>query len=206
MRAALSVVADAAVDWWQHWLPLTLLNLLWVAAWLSVVLGPPVTLAVHAYLGRLLDHDQMTPAEFARTVRDVFWQGWAWAVAALAPVFALAVALVFYARFPGPWARAAELSATLVVLCWLLVQSFALPFLVTQQRRSLRLAYRNAALTLLASPLHAAVFALVVVILAVLSLRFMALTFLVSPVLLAMIATHAVRERLSSFGLLEAGR
>jgi uncharacterized membrane protein YesL len=199
--AALSALVDGVVDWWRNWLHLTVLNLVWTLSWFLIVLGPPVTLAAYAYVHRLVGGDEMTPAEFARAVRATFWQAWAWAVAALLPVVALAASLVFYARFPGVWARSAEVGATLLVLAWLVVQCYALPYLFVQERRSLALAYRNAILTLLASPLHALLFALVLTVLLALSLRFMAVTFLVSPVLVAMLGTHAVRERLARFGV-----
>lgn len=200
---AFAVLRDAATQWWRNWLRLTVLNLVWMCSWLVVVFGPPVTLAVYAYLERLMANDEMTPAEFVDLVRRSFGKGWLWALPVLGLSAALFLALPFYAQFADLWARAAEIAAALLVLSWLFLQFFALPYLFAQERPSLRLAVRNAGLTALASPLYSLIIAFFLLLLFVLSVRFMALTFVCTPVLIALAGTLAVRERLQHFGVLE---
>lgn len=198
------VLVTAVQEWWQSWLPLTLVNLACVAGWLLVVPGPPATLALYAAVARVLDGDDVTPREFAAAVGRHFWRGWAWASLTALPLAALVPALFFYARFPDAWARVAEVVAALLVAGWSFVQVYALAFLVVQERPSLRAAYRNAVLTILASPLHAAVLGVALALLLALTVRFMALAFLLTPVLVATIGIHAVRERLARFGIAPA--
>lgn len=200
---AIAVLRDAVVEWWRNWLRLTILNLVWMSSWVLVVFGPPVTLAVYAYLERLLANDEMTPREFVDTARRSFGKGWLWALPVLAAVTSLLVALPFYAQFPDLWARAAEIAAALLVLGWLFLQFFALPYLFVQDQRSLKLALRNATMTALASPLYSLLVAVFLLLLFVLSVRFMALTFFFTPVLIAVAGTLSVRERLRHFGVLE---
>lgn len=201
---AVALLRDSAVEWWRNWLRLTVLNLVWMASWLTVVLGPPVTLAVYAYLERLTDNDEMTPREFAAEVRRNLLKGWLWVLPVLALLASLFVSLPFYAQFPDLWARAAEAAVALLVLGWLFLQFFALPFLFVQDTRSLRQAFRNAALTALASPLYSLIVGVALLVLFVLSVRFMGVTFLFSPVLIGLAGTLAVKERLERFGLVES--
>ncbi len=202
---AVVLLRDAVVEWWRNWLRLTALNLIWMASWLVVVLGPPVTLAVYAYLERLVAGDEMSPREFLTEIRRNLLKGWLWALPSLALVGGLLVALPFYARFGDLWARAAEMALALIVLGWLFVQFFALPYLFAQGTRSLRLAVRNGALTAFASPLYSFIIGFALLLLVVLSVRFVGVTFLFSPVLVALAGTLAVKERLRHFGLLEGG-
>jgi len=201
---AVALLRDSAVEWWRNWLRLTVLNLVWMASWLTVLLGPPVTLAVYAYLERLTDNDEMTPGEFLAEVRRNLLKGWLWALPVLALLASLFVSLPFYAQFPDLWARAAEFAVAVLVVGWLFLQFFALPYLFAQETRSLRLALRNAALTALASPLYSLIIGIALLVLLVLSVRFMGVTFLFSPVLIGMAGTLAVKERLRRFGLAES--
>jgi uncharacterized membrane protein YesL len=198
----LNVMRLAVRDWWHHGLHLTLLNLIWLVAWVSVVLGPPVTLAVYAFMHQLV-HDattpELTPGEFLRSVRTHFWKGWLWMLPNLAVIPGLLINLGFYGQFDAPWAVALEVVTVVLVVFWFFLQFYALPYLLVQERRSLRLAYRNAALTTLASPLYSLLFAIVIGLLLLLSARFVVLLFLMTPVLIAMMGTHAVRERLQHF-------
>src|SRR5690606_5705347 len=57
---ALALARNAGLTWWRNWLALTVLNLVWMVSWLTVVLGPPVTLAVYSYIERLVAGDDMT--------------------------------------------------------------------------------------------------------------------------------------------------
>ncbi len=200
---AFALLRDAATEWWRNWLRLTVLNLVWMVSWLLVLTGPPVTLAVYAYLERLAANDEMTPGEFLAEVRRNLLRGWLWSLPVLALVASLLVSLPFYAQFAELWARAAELAVVVLVLGWLFVQFFALPYLFVQGSRSLVQAYRNAALTAFASPLYSLVVAVALLVLLVLSVRFMGVTFLFSPVLIALAGTLAVKERLRRFGIAE---
>src|SRR5690606_40094771 len=113
---ALPIFRDSAVEWWRNWLRLTVLNLVWMASWLTVLLGPPVTLAVYAYLERLTDNDEMTPGEFLAEVRRNLLKGWLWALPVLALLASLFVSLPFYAQFPDLRARAAEFAGAVRVV------------------------------------------------------------------------------------------
>lgn len=195
----LTVLRLAVRDWWRNWLHLTVLNLVWMLAWVLVVPGPPATLAVYAFMCQLVRGDEMTPGEFLQSVRNNFWKGWLWMLPNLILIPGLFINLRFYGQFDASWARGLELATLVLVVFWFFLQFYALPYLFAQERHSLRLAYRNAALTALASPLYSLLLATAAGLLLLLSVRYMALLFLVTPVLIAMLGTHAVRERLHHF-------
>jgi uncharacterized membrane protein YesL len=191
-------------DWWRNWLHLSVLNLVWVLAWASVVLGPPVTLAAHAYVLRLVREDEMPVAEFVREVRANVGRGWAWALPQVALVAVFLVNMRFFEGFDGAWARVLELATVALLALWWLVQLYALPFLFVQERRSLPLAWRNATYTLLASPAHGLALGVAALALVLVSVQLRVLVFLATPVWLALIGTHAVLERLRRFGVTAA--
>jgi hypothetical protein len=195
------VLGRAFRDWWRHWLHLSVLNVVWVLAWASVVFGPPVTLAAHAYVLRLLRDDEMPVAEFVREVRSNFARGWAWALPSVVLVPVFLINMRFFEGFDGAWARVLELTTVALLGAWLLVQMYALPYLFVQERRSLVLAWRNAAFTLLAGPVHGLVLGVAALALVLLSVQLRVLAVVATPVLLTLIGTHGVLERLRRFGV-----
>jgi uncharacterized membrane protein YesL len=199
----LTVVRLALRDWWRDWLSLTVLNLVWMLAWVTVLLGPPATLAVYDYLRRHIEGDAMTPGEVWGSVRAHALKGWLWALLNLALALGVLVNLGFYGGFDALWARGLELLTLMLTGLWLVLQFYALPYLMVQERRSLRLAYRNALFTTLASPLYSLLLTLTAGLLLTVSVRFVALLFLAVPVLVALLGTHAVRERLRHFKVLK---
>jgi uncharacterized membrane protein YesL len=197
----LQVLRLAFRDWWGNWLHLSVLNVVWVLGWASVAFGPPVTLAAYAYVVRLVRGDEMTVAEFLREVRANFGRGWAWALPHLVLVPVFLVNMRFFEGFDGAWARVLELATVALLAGWLLVQLYALPYLFVQERRSLPLAWRNATYTLLASPAYGLALGVAVLAVVLVSVQLRVLAFVVTPVLLALIGTHAVLERLRRFGV-----
>src|SRR5690606_31737380 len=121
---ALNLARHAGLTWWRNWLALTVLNLVWMVSWLTVVLGPPVTLAVYSYIERLVAGDDLTPREFVTAVTANFAKAWLWALPVLASMAGWVVAVSFYALVGDVWARAAEVAASLIVLAWLFVQFY----------------------------------------------------------------------------------
>lgn len=199
----IAVFRGTAESWWRNWLHLTVFNLVWVLSWVFIILGPPMTLTAYAYLRRLDQGDEMTVREILATVRTHLLQGWLWLLPSLGIVPLTGLSAGFYGSLDAPWAPAILALIVFVTGVWLLLQFYVLPYLFVQDRRSLRLAYKNAALTLLASPLYSLGIALVCSLLLTVSLRFVALIFLCSPVLVAILGTHAVNDRLRRFQVYE---
>ncbi len=87
----------------------------------------------------------------------------------------------------------------LLGLMWLGVQFYPLPYLMEQEEKSLRLALRNGLFTLLAAPGYTLVVVSGAVVIAALSIGVVAPLFLGGPCLIAVLGTHAVRERIETY-------
>ena len=188
----------AVKDWWRDWVNMAALNLAFVLCWVTVVLGPPATFAlydaVHTYVyGRSFELRE-TPA----TLRRYFFKSWLWMLANALVVGGIWLNLQFYAG-SARWVAALRVLSLLIGAVWLAVQFYALPYLLEQDRPSLRQAYRNALLTVLASPLYTLLMLGFVLLLVLISARFVVLLFLGVPPLIAVLGVHAVAERLKNY-------
>ena len=92
-----------------------------------------------------------------------------------------------------------------LLLVWLLVQFYALPYLMEQERRSLFLALRNGLFSLLAFPGYTLILGGLALVVGVLSLRFVVPAVLGAFGLVALLGTWAVRERLETYRIRERG-
>ena len=202
LKAPFKVMGIALKDWWRDWVNMAALNLAFVLLWATVVLGPPATFAlyniVHTYVyGRSFELRE-TPA----MLRRYFFKSWLWTLANALVVGGVWLNLQFYVvqnTAGASWVVALRAFSLLVGALWLAVQFYALPYLLEQDRPSLRQAYRNAFFTLLASPLYTFFMMGFVLFLVLISARFVVLLFLGVPPLIAVLGVHAVAERLRHY-------
>jgi uncharacterized membrane protein YesL len=199
VTAALTVIRTSLGQWWAHWLSVALLNLAWALCWLTVVLGPPATFAVYRALHLVVSEQRVSPGELLGFLRRQFVKSWLWMLANAFVAAGVWANLLFYAQVEAAWAELLSLFPLAVGALWLAVQFYALPYLMEQDAPSLRRAWRNALLTLLASPLYTATLLLFGALLLAASLRFALLFLLGVPCLLALLGTCAVSERLEAF-------
>jgi uncharacterized membrane protein YesL len=110
-----------------------------------------------------------------------------------------AVNVWFYGQFDEDWARIVQGFPLFLGLVWLVVQFYALPYLMEQKEESLKLALRNGLLTLLAAPGYTVVVAGLAALITLLSVWLVAPVFLGAPCLIAILGNRAVRERLETY-------
>lgn len=197
---AVPVFLRALADWWRDWVNLAVLNLAWMLCWLVVVLGPPATFAAYRLAHDFVRGQSLYPKELLVFLRKYFLVSWLWFLLQLLVAFGVYVNLGFYSTL-GTGLGALLQGATLAVAAlWLLLQLYALPFYMEQEQSSLPLAYRNALLTILASPFYTLLLGLMMAALLVLCIRLPFLLFFGVPLLVVITASTAVRERLQAFG------
>lgn len=197
--APFSVIREAIRTWWDDGVNLLVLNLAWVACQVTVVFGPPATLSIFQLTRQLVDGEAPNLKEFVAFTKEYFVKGWLWMVANILVIIIVWSNLFFYGQFDATWAYYARLLFILLALLWLPVQFYALSFLVIQETKSLRLAWKNAILTLFASPGFSAVIILFGLIVLVLSVLTMLPLFFGVGMLLPTLSNHAVKERLDSY-------
>ena len=188
-------------DWWREWVRMAALNLAWVTCCLTVVLAPPATIVLFHAVREVRGGRDVAPAELLRVGRRLFVTSWLWFLPNVLVALLVAANLIYYGRLDPVVTFAIYLLLALGVASWAAVQFYVLPYLLVQDGVGLGRAHRNALLTGLASPLYTAVLLIAVILVIGLSVRFVPLLFLGGPCLVAMIATHAVAERLDRFGV-----
>jgi hypothetical protein len=191
---------QAIVLWWDSWLELLILNTIVVLCWFTVILGPPATFALYAYIHDYLEEGTssglrgMWPNAKKYAVRSYLW----FAVNLL--VFFISLfAYSFYMNLGQVWSVVLGYVMLLLFAGWFFfVQFYTIPYLLQQEKHGVGLAWRNATLTVLAWPYYALVLVLLSNLLAVVGFLTLAGLLAFIPVLPAITASLAVRDRLEA--------
>lgn len=196
------VIGRAVRDWWRDWVNMAALNLALLLCWLTIILGPPATFVLYAALHEHVYGRSFELRETPSLLRRYALKSWLWLL--YNALVAGGVWLNLQVYTPNtPWMAALRLLSLGVGALWLALQFYALPYMLEQDRPSLRRAYHNALLTVLASPLYTLVIIGFALCLVLVSVRVVALLFLGVPCLIAMLGVHAVAERLGRYRVRE---
>ena len=195
----LQVVVQALSDWWDDWINMALISLIWLLCWVTIVLGPPATFGLYYVTNQLAHGRSLGLRGLVEGGKRYFAKSWLWMLLNLLVALVLAVNIWFYGQFDADWAGIVRAFPLFLGLAWLVVQFYALPYLMEQKDESLKLALRNGLFTLLAAPGYTAVVAGLAALAAVLSVLLVAPVFLGVPCLIAALGTRAVRERLETY-------
>jgi uncharacterized membrane protein YesL len=199
VTAALRVGARTVREAWDALVLLAVLNLVWFALSLTVVLLPPATVAMFEATHELARGRQVTLGEYAGAVRRHFLRAWAWGLINAAVAALLTVNLIFWDR-PEPWAASIQGVFLLAAFGWLVSQLLVWPYVLEQDEPSLGRAVRNSLLTVLAAPLFSVVIGLIVAAAVVISATLLVPIPCITTAFLCLLGSHAVLDRLVAFG------
>lgn len=200
-RAAWAVIGHTLREWWYYWVPLTVLSLVWLGSCLTVVLGPPATFGLLAAVRAVSQGETPGLGAWWQGVRRYAGLAWLWALINLLLLWLWGTNLWFYAHWETPLAEAMRWFWGLLGVLWGLIQFYALPFLLEQERQHLGLALRNGFYLLMAAPLYTLLIGGLAGLLILGGTLVMAPWFLGLPALLALLSHSAVVERLTAYGL-----
>lgn len=199
MKNALQVLRASIVDIWEHLVLVMACSLTWLVLVVLIIPGPPATVALFEMAERLARREPLLEwRDYLRAVRARFGLGWRWA-AIVAPVVAiLLIDILAMPRIFSPTVAAPAQWFFIVTLAlWLVVNWYALALLFQQKALSMRLALRNGAVLLLQHPLFTFVLTAVTALLLWLGVILVLVNLLFGPMLVALIGTHAVLDRLA---------
>ena len=199
----LQVVAQALSDWWDEWFNMALISLAWLLCWVTIVLGPPATFGIYYVTNQLTHGRSLGLRGLLEGGRRYFLKSWLWMLLNLLVLAVVVSNIWFYGQFDADWAVIVRMFLSFLGLVWLIVQFYALPYLMEQEEKSLRLALRNGLFTFLASPGYTAVVAGLAALVVALSVVLVAPLFLGAPCLIAVLGNRAVRERLETYRVRE---
>jgi hypothetical protein len=195
LPAPLQVLVQGFWDWWDAWVTLTFMNLAWAVSWLTIVLGPPVTLGLYHVANRLAHGENLGFRGLVEGARRYARQSWVWML------WNLGAAVVWYSNWTfGVAAGGGSLSfrqvfALVLGALWCMVQIHALPCLMEQEDKSIALALRNGVTTALAAPWTTVAVSAASAAIAFLTIRLAFPLLLGLPALIVTLGTRAVQEQ-----------
>jgi len=201
MKDALRVVRSAVINLWDNLFLAILCSLAWFFLALLIIPGPPATLALFDMAERIARREHLLEfRDYLRAVGKRFGLGWRWAAINIPVVAILLIDIAVAPRMVSPPAAITLQWFFIVAMAlWLVVNWYALAFLFQQKETSLRQALRNGAVLLLQHPFFTLVLVAITVALLGLSAALVILIIailLLGPMLIALISTHAVLNRL----------
>jgi hypothetical protein len=196
---ALQTVALALQLLWEEWILLILFNLLWLLAWLTILLGPPATFAVYHVAHRTVEGRKILFGDLLAGIRRYFVLSWLWMLANLFVVLVLFYAYLFYAEGTHLLAQIAQMIMLVGLLLWIALQFYTVPTLMAQEEKSLRLAWYTSWLMIWRQPGYTLVLLLTTTSLMALILLTQGLAFVLGGVsLLALIGAQAIARHSKS--------
>jgi len=197
---AFRIIGMAFRDIWQELWTILIVQLLFLLGQFLIVLGPPATIALFFYGNRIAHDEIATERDFLNAIRQYWKPAWRWGGLNILVIGLLAGDYYLTGRWSGNPDLASFLQGLYVALLifWLLLQIFALPFLFEQEQPSVVQALRNSTILVRKNLLLVIVLAFLLAIsLALGTLAFM-LTFVFGSALIAFAGNHAVLETLKA--------
>jgi uncharacterized membrane protein YesL len=191
----------AAKDVWDDKANLILVNMVALVACLTVVFAPPAVFGLFYTANRLAAGESLGLTGLMQGGRKYFLQSWLWAIINVVVFLIVSVNLSFYERMPGTWGSILQYFFFIVLIVWLLVQLYALPYLMAMEEKKLLHALRSGWFTLMASPGYSLLLIVLVIAVILFSVALIFPFLLITPCLLACWGTRAVQERLTALGV-----
>lgn len=196
------MVWDALKLWWEVWVGLLLLGLVWILCWMTVVLGPPATFGFFSAVRPAIVEKEIDWKLFYRAAKQYFFASWLWFLAYLLVLFLVFSNYVFYGNLTKGAGTFLDVLALGMGFLWTAVQFYALPYFVLLEKKSLLIAWKNGLYTILASPLFSLALWIVLAVLVFLHLMILPV-FLAGPGLVVLLSSMAVEDRIQKFGIRE---
>ncbi len=197
---AFKILRSAFQDVWQELWTILVVQLFFLIGQALIVLGPPVTVAMF-YYGNRIAHDELaTERDFLKAVRQYWKPAWRWGGLNFL-VFGL---LIGDYSLTGKLVIEQSLASFLqslyiaILVLWLLLQMFALPFLFEQEQPSVLLALRNAVVFVRRNLILVVVLSLMLAISLALGLLTFMLTFVFGAALVAFTGNRAILKSLEA--------
>ncbi len=199
--AAFQVVRNALSEWWDNLVLFATLNLALLLAWMLILPGPPVLLGMLYALRTVPEGESPSLSALREGIRRYWGHAYLWLALNLIAAFLIATNLWFYRQFGT---TAAECLRTLYVFLtafWFVIQFYALPYLMEQERKHLGIALRNGLFTVLAAPLYTLIVAGFAAVVMLGGTLLIIPLFFGAPLLVLLLGTYAVHERIQTYGL-----
>jgi hypothetical protein len=152
MTLAFSILSRVFRLWWSEFMLLMFFNLVWLVLVILVVTGPPATAAMYVIARRLANGELVEPRHALDALRGMLGPSWVWGAINLLIVGVLLGNFWLYQSATGWLWTGLRLAWGFIALGWYAINLFYWPFLLAQENRSPKLAFRNSFLFLAKQP------------------------------------------------------
>lgn len=203
LPASVRVILDSLIFWWDEWINLWIIGLVWAICWLSIVLGPPATFGMAYVAFRLSRGESLGVRGLYEGARQYFVKSWLWMLIYAIVLLVLLLNVLFYGGVDTIWAEWLQYIMVFFMVLWIVVHFYALGFLMEHEDESLRLALRNGLFTIIAAPGYSLILTMVILILVWLTMKYYVPILIGGPAFIAVLRAIAVRNRLAAYGAYE---
>ena len=198
-KTIVQILRNSLEDIWNDlWLMLAC-NLFWLCAWLLVIPGPPASLALSKVGNRIAHGEVVDLKDFWETFRHEWGVAWRWGGIFLAVLLVLVANLVITGSFQTSWKPYLQGLYLFLIICWLILQIFVLPFLWEQEKMSVRQALHNSWAFILGNPEFAILLSILLILIYVLGTIAFLLSVIFGGVFAACVGNRAVINRLEIY-------
>ncbi len=199
VRGVFQIISGALQDAWADIWTVLVCNLVWTLSNILIIPGPPATLALFTYCNRLAHGEMADFGDYWRAFRSQWGPAWRLGAINLLVIFLLVGDFILTGQlYQTPFARFMQGFYLAGLGAWLIVQLYALPFLIEQATPSVRQALRNAAVMLGRNPGFSVVLGILLALLLVVGLALFMLTLACGGVIVAAVGNRAVINRLEA--------
>jgi len=147
MRSALKVLRLSFQDTWQELWTILIVHLLFLLGNILIIPGPPAIVAMFFYGNRIAHGETADERDFLKAICKYWKPAWRWGFINLLMIGLLAGDYYLTGKMANHSNTIYFMQSLYVTLLagWLLLQLFALPFLLEQEQPSVFQAWRNAA-------------------------------------------------------------
>ena len=202
--AFLRIFGKSAVDWYDSWLDMTIIGIVWLFAQATIILGPAVTFGVYYAVNNLIrSGENLGVKGVLEGARKYFLKSLGWGALSWLVGFIVVVNFQFYNSLDTTLGLVARIFVIVLTMVWLLAQFYAVAFFMAQEKENIFLALRNGLYMALASLPYTVGLMIFVVLIIGLSSALVIPAFLGLPMLITELSTRALYDRLEAFGLKE---
>jgi len=205
MKQVFRIFWEALKDFWDELFLLALMNIVTVLLVIPIVTFPPALAGLWNVANRVAEGRSIHWSDYFEGFRRYFWKAWGLALLNILVVVIVPINLRFYTPDIAPFEISPLLSTWLrglfiaITLLWTIIQMYPMALLLEQEDQRLRVALRNAAVLFIANPGFTIVLALLLLILAVVSVFLPVLWVLVTVAFFAVACNKAVLHLLEPY-------
>ena len=199
--ASLGVIGRSFVDWWDNWIDMVLVTIVWFIAQLTIVLGPPATFGYYYYVSQMINGESLGVRGLIRGARMYFGKSWQWGALNLLGWIVLVINFQFYGQVKAIWGIYLQVVIVMMIYLFTATNFYALPYFMAIEQKSLKVALNNGIRTTLAAPFFTIVLLLICLVVGIASIGLILPFFMGLPGVIAVLGFRAMEDRLVKFGL-----